>query len=332
MTLASGLRSVGVFFSIFIVSIITKRVVWLLESRFGINLIAGWISFSVLYAFVPTFTGGPYPAWLPILAFITVSVAYYFWQYFNAHEIELVSTLLKSTSTSMRVEEISGSLKVKADCGVAPHAYGVLSAWLFYGFLSLPVFSQYFFTGSPVFILILVTLYLLVSMTVIVQIVNRRFSFEMWQRDLNERRQMIKDVHNRDELEDKLTRIRQLLVRREVAFQVLIILSAIYLLSGTVLPNTSFPFSLALVFTAFLFAVSSRSFALQLYKLLYNRTPMSIEVLDLSKAEEETAKRSTWKQVKRAAKIIFAILIAVYGFLEIVSNTYEIWQKLKIFR
>lgn len=99
---------------------------------------------------------------------------------------------------------------------------------------------------------------------------------------------------------------------------------------AVVLPGTTFPLSLLIVFASFLFGVSSRQFGLQLYKLLYNRAPLDIEVLDFSKAPEGKEERHALQHLKRAAKILFAVLITVYGFFEVVTVTYQILQKLGI--
>jgi preprotein translocase subunit SecA len=330
MTVMSVLRSFGVFIGILAVSLITKRVAWLLHNTVGINLVAGWLIYSVLCVFLPSMVGAQATKWVPIIFFVSAAGACYFWQYFNAHEIELVSRLLKSSVASMQGEEISGNLQVKADCGASPHVYGVLCAWLLYEILKLEAVSTRVSLNLHASILILATVYFMVVVGRIVYIINRRFSVEMWQADLNTRHQTIKDVHNREQLQHKLEELKRLLLRRELAFQALILSVAVYLMYAAFLPTTTFPLSLVIVFTVFLFAASSKKFALQLYMLLYNRMPLDTEVLDFSKVPEEREQLSGWRHLKRAAKIVFASLIAVYGFFEVVTVAYEILKKLHL--
>jgi hypothetical protein len=206
-----------------------------------------------------------------------------------------------------------------------------LCTWLLYSFLTSQLVAERVTLSSSLLLVTLSAVYVSITIGVVVYVLHRRLSFDMWQKDLNERHQMIKEARDSDELHAKLRRIRQSLMSREVGFQVLIMLSAIYLLYGSTLLNTAFPLSLVLVFATLLFAVSGKSFALQLYKLFYNRMPLSIEVLDLSKTEDEADTRTTWQKVKRAAKLIFAVLVALWGFLEVVSNIYEVWQKFPLF-
>ena len=330
ITALSLIRSLGIFCCILAVSLITRRAVGLLENSVGLNIIAVWLSYNVLFIFLLAVTAPQSAGWMPILFLAGAVSSYYFWQRINAHEIELVSTMLKSSSTSMQAEEISGNVKIKADCGVSPHIYGVLCAWLAYEFLTLDAVSMRVPSSPYLFHAIPTAVYLAVMVGRIAYVINRRFSVELWLADLNARHQMIKDVDSRAELQQKLEGMRRRLMRRELAFQLLFFVGASWVFYGAVLPGTAFPLSLILVFAAFLFGTTSRQVAIQLYKLFYDRVPLDVEVLDFSKLPEEREERSTWQLVKRTTKIIFATLMAVYGFFELITGTYQILEKLKV--
>lgn len=110
---------------------------------------------------------------------------------------------LLPSSVSMEVEEVSGNLKVKADCGASPHVYGILCAWLLYEFLNLGGVAARVSLSPPPLAFTLAAAYFAVVAGNIAYTMGRKFSAEMWQADLNARLHTLKDVRNDAELRQK---------------------------------------------------------------------------------------------------------------------------------
>jgi len=106
----------------------------------------------------------------------------------------------------------------------------------------------------------------------------------------------------------------------------------VFLMKSATFPRTYFPFSLVLVFAVFLLAVSLRSFGLQLYKLLYNRMPLDIEVLDFASTAGESEKHSPWHKTLHLAHRVLGVLTAAYTIFEVLTQAHEMLVKLKIVR
>jgi hypothetical protein len=87
-----------------------------------------------------------------------------------------------------------------------------------------------------------------------------------------------------------------------------------------------------LVFAVFLLAVSLRTFALGLYKLLYNRMPLDIEVLDFASTPEQGENPSPWQKTLHVAHRGFGLLMAAYSIFEFLTKAHEMLVKLKIIR
>jgi hypothetical protein len=146
-------------------------------------------------------------------------------------------------------------------------------------------------------------------------LLSRRFSPYAWQKILNEKHQVMDEVHDRKLMETRLKRLKTSVLRGELAFQCGMLLAVLFLLSGHATRETSFPAGLILLCGAVLFSDKAYSVCVQAYRHALSRVSVVEHELDLAKFKEPLDSEDKWERMQLFLKNNFEFTITILSIV-----------------
>ena len=316
-TIITLLQSLFVFITICVFFYFSRSTIQTIEIQTGVTLTSAYISFNILVIFFSTIFQYFTITNFILASFLAIITFNYWWTFFNTQEISLLSVRIKN-SRQLESEEVSTCLKLEGYCGAIPHIFGILFSWSLYGLFQLPSYASLF-------------VYLFTVCIWSRLILNKRFSLLLWEQELNKKHQIFKYAQSREQMGVALEKLRKKFFQREVTVQSIIGLGMYFFFFDVSLPSTTFPLSLIIVFSSYLFGEHSKLFVIQMYHLLFTRTSVHIEILDLSEYElPEVKDHMTFLErikliLKNRLALVLTIILVIMQIVTWLVHTFHLW-------
>lgn len=272
------------------------RSVEYIENVIGISLVSVWICYCILFGLIPQMLLLSKESITTIL----ISLIFIIWhQFINTKEFILFSTHVDKSSLQMKNENIRTNICVKGSTGFRPHFYALIFSFLVHSSVSI------FFSNNNILFLLSIVIYFLTLILMNYHIIELRFSFDGWRKRLFEKRQLLINGDNFDDLqvldllrELKTTKITFL--KRELIFQIILFLFAIIILHNSKLYNISatFPVFLFILSISFLLGENIFIFYYDIKNAFINRVPNGFDHFDLSIINEPKEEKKWTDKIK----------------------------------
>lgn len=305
---------------------IAQSVTWGIENATGVSLVGIWLCYTSLIVAMPiVLTGEAMVISIGIAAALFLIVVW--WRGVGCIDVVLGSTRI--IDVHMNREEINSCVVIGSNGGIAAHVFGLLLAISGYEFFNVllqggvfgyrvGVISQYLAIGMYLFAI--------VAFTAVV--IGNRLSLHGWVGRLNSNRQYVVGADSAPELDAFLTRSRNKLILMETVFVSLIVIIPCWIFKDQTYGITGFPSALLLVFFVALGAHYGRDVFIQLYKLIFCRSVVGHEILNMSRIKSDELGMDWWDKVndllRNRMSLILAILIIVVQALTLIVRGWDL--------
>ncbi|MFL5541250.1 MAG: hypothetical protein ACJ8J0_19845 [Longimicrobiaceae bacterium] len=296
---------------------LATRTVWEMEYRTGVDLVEGWLCFTIAAVFLPRLvveTGSRAPA-AAVAAIAAASAA---WRRLNAADLCLGSSRITGfTSSAVAAEAVESTVEVAGSAGVPPHVFALACAWMVYDIERILPGA-----GGARAVSALTLAYLAVIAYATAATVAGRLSLSAWTARLSAARQAFIPAGRGADLAGTLATLRWRLTLQETAFQATVFVAAAVVTRGEVVPGTSFPLTPVAVVAGMVLGRVAEDFALQVHHFLLGRVPYRVTELDLRPVHEAEEEGGGWPERVRHALEgrVLPRLMAVIFLLEVVEK------------
>jgi hypothetical protein len=263
------------------------------EKFLNLSLVSIWIIFCISSSFLPNLNI------IPLLIFSSIFLFYcLLYRKINKDEIMLMSSQITGSSTNLEISVYKKVVSVDGNIKSVPHIYALIFSYLISFFIS---YIPQPYNKYNIYITILS--YLMVLLLLARETIRNMLSIPLWKQKLNNRRQIIIDKNEQDnvvelETEKVLVNIKKKLLKKEILLQTTVLILCVVVLKDYQLYESQYPLGLIVLFLAFLSGEHILKFIEQLKHLLIFSGRITNETLDFSEVREPEEDKTFMQKIK----------------------------------
>jgi len=324
-----ALSSLGLFFMIMAACWIIQRASWTFTRHSDISLEAAWLCITIPLVFMPGLAasapiGGKWPAVFALLAALLLT-----WKFYNKKELSFVSLLVADSHNLNSGILMRHTKKFFGDTGIRGQMIAIFIAWCaceiynMQGFI--PAVAIDGLTGAGIAAL---AAYLLALVLWINWVLKKHLSPLGVQQWINQNHLWLDGATTLDDCLACYSATRKALVRREIAFHVVLAALAASCAQYFGFMKNGFPSVLFFLSVTFLFAYCARDVATSAYRYFLARQRMAQNIMDFGGADrqeddEEAGFLSRHKKLLRIIYLGYGTICGLFTFWQIFKELFR---------